>query len=201
MANIKLTYFDVPGGRGEECRIAMFMSGVDFEDDRIPFAEWPQRKASTPLGALPLMTVEGKGTLTQSNAILVYLGRTLGMHPTDPWEAARHEALLGASEDLRVAMVPSFYIQDEAEKKRVREELARTKVRAWAALNEGEIKGPYVAGDVLHVVDLRIFVMVRWLIGGGMDHMPLDVLDDFPKLEGLAKKVGEHDKVVAWYAR
>lgn len=201
MAQIKLSYFDVPGGRGEECRIAMFMSGVDFEDDRIPFADWPQRKAGTPLGALPVMTVEGKGTITQSGAILTYLGRTLGLHPTDPWEAARHEALLGASEDLRAAMVPTFYMQDEAEKKRAREELARTKIRTWAALHEGEIVGPFVAGDGLHVVDLRTFVMVRWFIGGGMDHMPSDVFDDFPKLTGLAKAVGEHEKVVAWYAR
>jgi glutathione S-transferase len=201
MADIKLSYFDVPGGRGEDCRIAMFMGGVDFEDDRIPFAEWPKRKPETPLGALPVLTVKGKGTITQSNAILTYFGRLHGLHPTDAWEAARHEALLGASEDLRVAMVPTFYMQDEGEKKRAREELARTRVRAWAALNEGEIVGPFVSGDVLHVVDLRLYVMVQWFIGGGMDHMPTDVFNDFPKLLALSKAVRAHEKVAAWYAR
>lgn len=200
MAQIKLSYFDIPGGRGEDCRIAMFMSGVDFDDDRIPFADWPQRKAKTPLGALPVMTVEGKGTLTQSNAILTYLGRSHGLHPTDPWESARHEALLGASEDLRVAMVPTFYMQD-AEQKQAREELVTTKVKPWAALTEGEIRGPFVSGDVLHVVDLRVFVMVKWFIGGGMDHIPGDVFDDFPKLLALSKAVETHEKVAAWYAR
>lgn len=152
MSTITLSYFDLPGGRGEDCRIAMFMAGVDFEDDRISFADWPGRKDSTPLGALPVMTIEGKGTITQSNAILTYLGRSHGLHPTDLWDAARHEALLGASEDLRVAVVPTFYIQDPEEKKKAREELAKTKVRSWAALVEGEIAGPYVSGSAVRVV-------------------------------------------------
>lgn len=201
MAQIKLSYFDVPGGRGEDCRLAMYIGGEDFHDDRIPFAEWPQRKASTPLGALPVLTIEGKGTITQSNAILTYFGRLHGLHPTDLWEAARHEALLGAAEDLRVAVVPTYYIQDENERKRAREELARTKVRTWAALCESEIAGPFVSGDKLQVVDLRLYTMVQWFIDGSMDHMPANALDDFPKLLALAKAVRSHEKVAAWYAR
>lgn len=200
MAKVKLSYFDLPGGRGEDCRIAMSMAGVEFEDDRISFADWPERKSSTPLGALPVMTVDGKGTITQSNAILTFVGRSHGLHPSDLWEAARHEALLGASEDLRVAAVPTFYMQDD-ERKLAREELARTKLRTWAALNEAEIAGPFVAGDELNVVDLRLFVMVQWFVGGGMDHIPGDVFDDFPKLRALAEAVRAHEGVTAWYAR
>ncbi len=201
MAHLKLSYFDMPGGRGEDCRIAMFMGGVDFEDDRIKFADWPQRKSETPLGAIPVLSVEGKGTLTQSNAILTYLGRTLELHPTDAWEAARHEALMSASEDLRVAIVPTFSMKDEAEKKQAREELVQTKLRPWAALNEREIEGPFVSGAKLNVIDLRIFVVVKWFIGGGVDYVPTSVFDDFPKLLALTKAVGEHEKVAAWYAK
>lgn len=201
MARMKLSYFDLPGGRGEDCRIAMFMSGVDFDDDRISFADWPQRKGDTPLGALPLLSVEGKGTITQSNAILTYLGRTLDMHPSDPWEAARHEALLGACEDLRVVVVPTFYIQDPEEKKKARQELARTSVKQWAALCESEIAGPFVSGDRLYVVDLRLYVMTQWFVGGVVEHTPADVFDEFPRLLALHAAVGEHEKVVAWYAR
>ena len=201
MSKITLSYFDLPGGRGEDCRITMFMAGVDFEDDRISFADWPGRKDSTPLGALPTMTIEGKGTITQSNAILVYLGRSYGLHPTDPWEAARHEAILGASEDLRVAVVPTFYIQDAEEKKKVREELAKTKVRQWGALVESEIAGPYVSGDTLHVVDLRVYLMAEWFLGGVVEHTPADVFDDFPKLKAPWDAVKNHEEVVAWYAR
>ena len=31
----KLTYFDVSASRGEECRMALYVAGVDFEDHRI----------------------------------------------------------------------------------------------------------------------------------------------------------------------
>ena len=34
MANMKLTYFDFHGGRGEPVRLALTMGGVPFEDDR-----------------------------------------------------------------------------------------------------------------------------------------------------------------------
>ena len=36
MAKLKLTYFDFHGGRGEPARLALSISGIPFEDDRVP---------------------------------------------------------------------------------------------------------------------------------------------------------------------
>ncbi|MGB1015258.1 MAG: glutathione S-transferase N-terminal domain-containing protein [Nannocystaceae bacterium] len=91
MPNIKLSYFDFDGGRGEDARLALFIAGVNFDDDRIKPPNWPAHKASTPFGELPVLTVEGKtGQLAQSTALLTYLGRSYNLHPTDLWEAAPH---------------------------------------------------------------------------------------------------------------
>lgn len=38
MSKPKLTYFDAPASRGEECRLALHIAGVPFEDNRIPLA-------------------------------------------------------------------------------------------------------------------------------------------------------------------
>ena len=38
MTKPRLTYFDQAASRGEECRLALFIAGVDFEDNRIPRA-------------------------------------------------------------------------------------------------------------------------------------------------------------------
>ena len=38
----KLSYFDFHGGRGETARIAFHIGGIDYVDDRIPFASWPE---------------------------------------------------------------------------------------------------------------------------------------------------------------
>ena len=35
MSKPKLTYFDAPVSRGEECRLALHLAGIDFEDVRI----------------------------------------------------------------------------------------------------------------------------------------------------------------------
>ena len=39
MAQLKLTYFDFHGGRGEPARLALFIGGIAFEDDRVKPAD------------------------------------------------------------------------------------------------------------------------------------------------------------------
>ena len=198
-----LTYFDIPRGRGEDCRLALFLAGVDFEDERVPFARWPELKPHTPFGALPTLRVEGKGTLAQSNAILVYLGTLHGMHPSDPWEAARHLAVMCAVEELRGQVVATFSLEDPAAKQRAREELAATVIPRWAEQVTAQLDeaGPFFAGPALHVVDLKLFVLMRWFVEGGVDHVPTDVLQRHERLTRLFAAVKEHPKVAQWHAR
>src|SRR4051812_47404843 len=144
MAQYRLTYFDFSASRGDECRLALFAAGVDFEDHRITADEWKLLKASAPYGALPLLETPGKPVLAQSNAILGYIGRQHGLHPTDPWEAARHDAILEAVEELRAALSPSGRLSDAAEKQRAREEFASGYLQTWGAQLERQIQGPFV---------------------------------------------------------
>jgi glutathione S-transferase len=51
----KLIYFDAPVSRGEECRLALHLAGIDFEDDRINDAAWPAMKERMPYGAMPVL--------------------------------------------------------------------------------------------------------------------------------------------------
>lgn len=202
MPKTKLTYFDFAGSRGEECRLALFLAHVDFEDERIKVTDWPARKASTPFGGLPVLTVEGKGSVAQSNAILRYVGSEHGLHPKDPWEAARHEAVMGAVEDMRVKMGPIARIKDEAEKKRAREEAAGGYLQDWGGSVERQIgEGPFVAGDRISVADLKLFVALSPFFKGVIDHVPSDVFKAFPKLTRLFHAVETHPRVVEWYAR
>src|SRR3954452_22082143 len=108
MTRPRLTYFDAPVSRGEECRMALHLAGVDFEDVRIKFAEWPALKPTTPYGTMPFLELPGKPVLAHSNAILVYVGREHGLHPTDNFEAARHEGMMAHVEDLRAVLGPTL---------------------------------------------------------------------------------------------
>ncbi len=101
MTKPTLTYFDVQTSRGEECRLAFFIAGVPFTDERLTRPQWEERKATSPFGALPILTVEGRPPLAQSNAILRMIGSVHGLLPPEEWESARHEAVMCSVEEMR----------------------------------------------------------------------------------------------------
>jgi glutathione S-transferase len=201
MSQFKLTYFDAPTSRGEECRLALFAAGVDFVDNRIARADWPALKPATPFGSLPVLEVAGKPAISQSNTILAYVGRRFGLLPSDEWEALRLESLLGACEDLRAAVGTTFGIADPDELKRRRTALLEGPIRAWAGNMERQIKGPFAGGAALSVADIKLYILANWFKKGVLDHVPADALSPFAKLEAVRANVSEHPKVVAWYAR
>ncbi len=197
-----LTYFDFHGGRGEDCRLALFIAGVAFNDDRVKGADWKQRKASTPFGSIPVFQLPGRdGQLGQSNAILRLIGRGHGLHPEDLWEAAHHDALMDVAEELRQVVGATLRIQDEDEKKRARGDLATGLIQQWATNVSKQITGPLISGDDLHVADLKLYVLLNWFISGSLDHIPADVFKNHPRLTGLHAAVKNHPKVVEYYAQ
>jgi glutathione S-transferase len=198
-----LTYFDFSGSRGEECRLALHLAGVDFVDHRLKAGPaWLELKPTTPFGSLPTLELPGKGTFAQSNAILVMVGRKHGLHPTDDFEAARHEALLAFAEELRHHVNPILRLKDEPERTTRRTELATTYVPTWAGYVERQLgDGPFVAGAKLHVVDLKLYMVMRWFVSGGVDLVPATVFDAFPRMRRLFDAVADHPGVKAWQAR
>jgi glutathione S-transferase len=200
MAKMTLTYFDFPASRGEECRLALFLAGVPFTDERLKPGEWEKRKASTPYGALPVLTAEGHPPLAQSNAILRLIGSLYGLHPAEAWEGARHDALMGAVEDLRGRMGTIRHLKDD-ERKRAREELAQGYMQEWAGHVQAQLGEPFVGGAALQVSDLKLFVAMTPFVKGSIDHIPADVFKGFPKLLRHHEAVKTHPKIVAWYSR
>ncbi len=201
MTKPRLIYFDAPMSRGEECRLALHLAGVEFEDVRIPREKWAALKPEAPFGSLPILEMPGQPALAQSNAILVLLGRRYGLHPKDEFDAARHEAMMCHVEDLRAVVGPTIRITDEAEKKKVREALVSSFFPAWGANAEKHIgDGPFFAGSKLHVVDLKLHMIVRWFLGGKVDHVPATIFSGFPKLTRVHDAVRDDARVKSWYA-
>ena len=197
----KLTYFDAPVSRGEECRLALHLAGIDFEDVRIKFADWAAMKGETPYGALPVLELPGRPPLAHSNAILVMIGRQHGLHPGDEFEAARHEAMMQHVEDLRGVVGPTIRMGDP-EKKAAREALVADYLPAWARSAEKNIPGePFFGGAKINVVDLKLHMAVRWFIGGKVDHIPATIFGGYPKLMRVHDAVRDHPGVKSWYAK
>ena len=200
MTKPRLIYFDAPVSRGEECRLALHLAGIDFQDVRIKGADWPAMKAHTPYGALPVLELPGRPPLAQSNAILVMIGRGHGLHPADEFEAARHEGMMQHVEDLRGVVGPTIRMGD-VEKKAAREAMVADFLPAWARSAEKNIPGePFFGGAKLNVVDLKLHMAVRWFIGGKVDHIPATIFAGYPKLMRVHDAVRDHAGVKAWYS-
>lgn len=203
MAKYKLTYFDFPGSRGEECRLAFHLAGVPFDDERINREQWGALKPNTPYGSIPVLTVEGRGELAQSNAILSFIGREHGMLPTDAFEAARHDGVMSAVEEFRANLNPTGRITDPAAKQAAREAFARDFLPTWSKAIERQIagEGPFIGGATISVADLKVFIIMRSIIDGSIDHVPTTSFAPFTRLTRLFDTVRSHPGVVGWSNR
>ncbi len=192
MTKIKLTYFDMNGGRAEPARLAMAMGGVDYEDDRISFEEFEKMRGSTPFNSVPTMEIDGR-VITQCNAINRYVGRLTDLYPTDAFQALLCDEAMEAVEDVTGRIGQTMFLKDEALK------AARQKlVEGWLPVflkglnNRLELAGgTYFADDRLTIADLKVFVWVSGLRKGFLDHVPTDLADR------LAPLLVEHQARIA----
>lgn len=193
-----LTYFAFDGSRGLECRLALALAGVTFDDIRLTREEWAAAKPTTPFGGLPMLTVNGR-VLAHSNAILAYVGRTHGLHPTDAWAAAEHDAIMASVEDLRGKMPDPRTVGAEGVQA-AREAFVAGWLAQWAATVSGRIAGPFLEGNTPNVADIKLYVILRSLLGGTYDHVPPSCLDPWPKFAALQTAVDALPAVRGWFA-
>ncbi len=202
MNKIKLTYFDIDGGRAEPTRIAMSIGGIDFEDHRISFSEFGRMRASTPLNAVPTLEIDGT-VYTQSNAMNRYFGKQAGLYPDDPWQAFRCDEVMEALEDVMHFTVRTFGLQGE-ELKAARQKLADetfTKCIKFLDVRLESAGGKYFADGRLTVADLKSFVWIRSLKSGVLDHIPSDLPDRVaPRLVQHMERIAAEPGVAAYYA-
>jgi glutathione S-transferase len=202
MHKLKLTYFDMHAGRGEVARLAMFIAGIEFEDRRIKFSDWPSVKPSTPFGGIPVLEVDGQ-EVCESNGINRFVGKLAGLYPTDALQAAFCDEPMDAVEDVSTQLVASFAIKDEEEKKAKRKELADGPITFYLTRLERRLQargGEYFADNRLTVADLKVFLWIRHLKSGNLDHVPADLADHVaPLLVAHFERVKNHPKIKAYY--
>ena len=202
MSKPKLIYFDIDGARGEAARLAMVIGRVPFEDDRVKFADWESRKPGTPFGALPVLELDGQ-TVAQSNGINRYVGKLAGLYPSDAWQAALCDEVMDAVEEISTRAWSTMSLP-AAEKKAQRESLAAGPIRHSLERLERRLVahgGQYFADGRLTVADLKVFVWIRHLRSGQLDHVPVDLPDRVaPQLVEHHDRLRDHPAIKAYYA-
>ena len=202
MTHYKLTYFDFDGGRAEPVRIAFHAAGIEFEDNRLSFAEFGKMRKTTRFNSVPVLEIDG-AAVTQSNAMCRYIGKMAGLYPEDDLQALYCDEAMDALEDLMHYIVATFGLQGE-ELKRARKKL----VDGWLSvylrgLDELLTRGggDYFADNRMTVADLKVFMQTGSLLAGTLDHVSPDILERLaPGLVGHKKRIESDPRVVAYYA-
>lgn len=204
MPQLKLTYFDFDGGRAEPIRLALAYANIPFEDQRFAVSDWPKVRDQTPLLQVPVMEVDGQ-VITQSNSLIRYAGKLAGLYPEDALEALHCDEAMETVEDIVVKIVPTLFIQDEDEKRKAREALAAGPIPLFLSRFETMLQergGRFFAGDRLSVADFRVFLWVRHLQSGQLDHVPADIVKRVaPTVAEHCTRISEVPEVVAYYEK
>ncbi|XP_059048744.1 glutathione S-transferase 2-like [Achroia grisella] len=110
---------------GEPIRLLLSYGGQEFQDDRIPYDNWPEYKPKTPFGQMPVLELNGK-VYTQSVAIARYLGRKYGLTGADIEEDFLIDQYVDFLNDIRSKSATVHYETDAALKAKKHEENAKT---------------------------------------------------------------------------
>ncbi|GJQ74227.1 hypothetical protein Trydic_g19134 [Trypoxylus dichotomus] len=104
---------------GEPIRFLLKYGGIDFEDNRVEFDDWPKVKPTIFFGQLPIYEEDGK-KVNQSIAISRYLGKKVNLVGNSDWENLEIDAVVDTINDLRLKLVKYSYEKDEKIKEEVK---------------------------------------------------------------------------------
>jgi glutathione S-transferase len=203
MTQLKLTYFDFHGGRAEPARLALAIGGIEFEDHRFSFPEFGDIRKTTPFGQVPVLHVDG-AQVTQCDSILRYVGKLAGLYPTDPLQALLCDEVMYVVEEASVKIGPTFRMTGE-EQKTARLALVNGSMPQYLGWLQSQLLahgGQFFADNRLTVADLKVFVDVRGLNSGRLDHVPTDLVEKVaPALNAHMQRIAQNPAVVAYYAK
>lgn len=177
------TLYTAPGTCALATHLALAHAGADFTLARLDFRHQQQRSADyltlNPKGRVPAL-VTPNGVLTETPALLLYVAQCFpasGLAPLgDAFELARFNefnAYLCAT--VHVAHAHRFRgyrwvdAADAAALEAMKQKVPKTMGDAFALIENGMLRGPWVMGETLSAADYYLLTLSRWLEGDGAD--------------------------------
>ena len=202
----QLYYFPIPG-RAESSRVALSLAKLSWKDNQIDGKEYMQMKNDglLPWGLVPMLRTP-EGVLSESSAILRYIGGMAGLTPSDPFQAAKVDEFLDGMEPFSRVLSGTFGIDDVEERANARRavfdaEGDGTKNLELLQSKIAESATGWAAGtDKMNIADIKIFTELFGLFSGNYDGLDKTILADYPGLLEYHDKVANEPRMVAHYA-
>jgi glutathione S-transferase len=203
---LQLVYFPVPG-RAEASRVALALSGLEWEDVEVDGARFEIMKnnGELPWGMLPVLQTPD-GTIAESTAILRFVGHKAGLIPTDQYQCAKADEFIDGMEPLGRVLDSTFGISDIDERIQRRKALfepqgvgTKNLLLLEQKIAQSETGWAASTGD-MSIADLKLFTELFGLFSGNYDGIEADVISDYPRLLEYHEKVSTDVRIRAHYA-
>jgi len=191
-SDFKLTYFNCRG-RGELARLIFAKSGTPYEDDRVEFSDWPEKKGSTPMGMLPVLTHKDQ-VLTQSLVINRFIARKcklVGKGEMDEFLSDQFVSTLWLDVISKLAEI--FHEKDEEKKEEMIAARRASIVEALFKLSHF-VKGEFVLGKTMSYADLALLDLEPWVA------LTMPQIQTPEKLKEVIRKVEADPKIAGYLA-
>nr|CAX72409.1 Glutathione S-Transferase [Schistosoma japonicum] len=163
--HVKLIYFN-GRGRAEPIRMILVAAGVEFEDERIEFQDWPKIKPTIPGGRLPIVKITDKRgdvkMMSESLAIARFIARKHNMMGDTDDEYYIIEKMIGQVEDVESEYHKTLMKPPE-EKEKISKEILNGKVPfLLQAICETlkESTGNLTVGDKVTLADVVLIASI-----------------------------------------
>jgi len=201
-------YLNFPFWRAEVSRIALFLSGIEFENRVVLLDEFQRVKTDgklddgtvIPHHQLPCLIVDGH-PIVQTGAIARYCGRLSGLYPNDnDLLAAQIDQVLDLATDITVLVSATGRMDNDEEKIRKRKALSNGELGRKLDILEKNIKpnSIWINGGSMGLEDIAIWRLMGWLSSGTLDGIPATILKNRPKIQRVCQNVDANPKIQQW---
>jgi glutathione S-transferase len=187
--------------------IALEDSGAAYEAKRLNFAEGDQRKpeflALNPKGRVPALVTD-QGILTETPAILVYIGQSFPkanlIPANDPFRLGQIQSfnsyLCSTVHPAHAHRVRGYrWSDDQAAQDSMKKKVPQNVGDCFDLIEREYFKGPWVMGADYTIADPYLFTIARWLEADGVDPKR------FPKVLDHRNRMAERPAVKKVLAR
>ena len=183
--------------------IALLEAGLPHERIRVDFASAEQTKpaylAINPKGRVPALVLDDGTVLTETGAILDYIGTiapTAGLLPDDPVTAAHMRSVMYyLASTMHVAHAHKMRGPRWADRPESHADMTAKvpqTMTACAAFIETEaLRGDHVCGDAFTLADPYLYVVCNWLTGDGV------TVADFPRITAFLERMDKRSSVAS----
>ena len=203
---LRLVYFGVPG-RAEASRVALSLSGLEWEDVQVNGVRFEIMKNSgeLPWDMLPVLQTP-EGTIAESSAILRFAGKAADLVPSDPYQAAKVDEFIDGITALAGLLDDTFRISDIEERIQIRKKLflpdgRGTRVLIMLERKISESTTGWAAGtEKMSIADLKLFAELFGLFSGNYDGLDGSMIEGYSNLLNYHSKVANEPRILAHYA-